>query len=67
MILSPESSSGLFQLSKWSTILRNVSIEFQTSKFFTYTISAQYMNNDRESFAWPSARERWPVIIVRDS
>ncbi|KAF2666451.1 DUF89 domain-containing protein [Microthyrium microscopicum] len=29
------------------------------------TKTPQYKNDDRRSFAWPSARERWPVILTQ--
>jgi hypothetical protein len=52
--------------SKWSTIQRPVCPQFCT-KSSKLTPSAPSSTSDKTSFAYISARDRWPVILVRNT
>lgn len=64
------------QITKWNSILRPV--RFSLSDLFLPSyqneakltppyIIAEYLTSDKSSFAYVSAHDRWPVILVRNS
>ena len=44
-----------------------VSLNWPMLHFNTNLTIAQPKTSDKTSFAWESARKRWPVILVRSS